>query len=117
MTCETTTGADSTVYVSAYRGDDIDLDVALFGAAGQGLDITGWSWAAQLRDSAGVLVADWTVLVTDAVAGELSLMLTAAQTSGLALADFDWDLQATDTSASVKTLVVGRLRLKEDQTR
>src|SRR4051794_37521134 len=115
MTCETTT--DSTVYVSAFRGDDIDLDVALFGATAAPLDVTGWSWAAQLRDAAGALVAAWTVLVTDPPAGELSLMLTAAQTTGLALADYDWDLQATDTGGGVKTLVVGRLRLKEDQTR
>ena len=117
MTCETTTGADSTVYVSAYRGDDINLDVALFGADEQPLDITGWTWAAQLRDSAGGLVADWTVLVTDAAAGELSLTLASATTTGLALADYDWDLQATDAVGGVKTLIVGRLRIKEDQTR
>lgn len=108
-----TTETDSTVYVSAFRGDSVELTVQFFDAAGQPLDVSGWSWLAQVRDDADALIATFDLYEADDTSTVL-LSLSDEVTVGMVVADFDWDLQGTDDGGSTKTLVTGRLRLKED---
>lgn len=108
-------GEDNTVYVSAFRGDTVELDVTFYDVAGEPLDISNWVWACELRDAADVVVTNFGVY--DAGPGSLLLELTDVTTAGLAVADYAWDLEGTDDETNVKTLVRGQLRIKEDVTR
>jgi hypothetical protein len=111
MSCKPPT--DDTVYVSTKRGDTVELVVELYDLVGAPLSITGWNWLVQLRDANDAVVADFAVAPGDSTVG---LSLTSSDTTAL-LGDYDWDLQATDTGATVETLVTGRLRVKEDVSR
>ena len=99
-----------TVSVTAVRGDTVRLSVELGGAAGP-LDLSGWSWRAQIRNAAGAQVGEWVVLVTGA--GMLDLSLSPASTTSLGAGDFSFDLEATDPVSDVQTVILGRLRLRE----
>lgn len=111
MSCdETNTGG---VYVAVTRGDTLRLTVDLDASSGE-VDVTDWLWLCQLRTAGGTLAGPMTVEVVEASKGVLELSLTAAQTAALAVADYDWDLQATDTDANVRTLVSGKLRVRAD---
>ncbi len=112
VTCAPET--DTVVYVTCWRGDDVDLDVRFLDADDKLLDVTGWSWLGQLRDAADALAATWAVTEMDPANGYVLMSLDDSVTVGLAVGDFDWDLEGTDGEGTVKTLVVGRLRLKED---
>jgi hypothetical protein len=104
---------DDIVYVSTTRGDSLRLSVDLDAATGD-VDITGWTWKATVRDPDEVKLVPMTIEVTDVSAGILELSLSPAQTAEMLPADYDFDLEATDTFADVRTLVVGQLRVRED---
>jgi hypothetical protein len=108
-----TVKSDNIVYVSVTQGDTLRLSVDLNGSTGD-VDITGWTWRATVRHPDGTTATPMTTEVTDAAAGILEISLSPEQTSGLGVADYDWDVEATDTFDDVRTLVVGRLRVRED---
>lgn len=111
MSCdETNTGE---VYVAVTRGDTLRLTVDLDAESGE-VDITGWSWLCQIKDASGTLAASMTVEPVDPTKGVLELSLSAPETSTIAPADYDWDLQATDGGGDVRTLLTGHLRVRED---
>jgi hypothetical protein len=109
-TCNT---IDDTVYVAATRGDTVAFDVTLYGPTDEPLDLTGWTWLSEVRDGTKTLVA--TFVVTPGAVGVVTLSLDAATTAPL-LGDYVFDIQATDDQATVKTLVHGKLRIREDVT-
>ena len=109
----TCTTVDRLVYVAAYGGDDIDLTVTLRDADGQPVDVDGWIWLAQIRDTDDTLIDEFTV--TEVEPGVLLLSLGAADSAVMGAADYRWDLQAT--ADEVRTLVEGRLRIRQDVSR
>lgn len=112
--CDPVTGSD-TVYVNQVRGDTFHLMVELADGNRNPVDVTGWTWRCDLADAAGV-VAAVDVDTADAVIGVLQLAMTAATTAGLALGDYAFDLEATDPTPNTRTLVAGRVRVREDVT-
>lgn len=109
------TGQDGTVYVSAYRGDDVALDVTFYDSSGAHLNLEGWMFRSQLRDASGTLLDTWEIDDdTYQYEGLVKMTLPNDVTSGLSPADYDWDLQAQDDDSTIKTVVIGKLRIKED---
>jgi hypothetical protein len=106
---------DGTVNVSVTRGDTLRLRVDLTGTADAPVDVTGWSWLAQVRaapDQMPLIVID--VLVVDAPTGVLELSIDDEVTAGMQPADYVWDLQATDQADDVRTVLDGGLRIRAD---
>jgi hypothetical protein len=115
MSCNTSTDTNI-VAVTVTRGDTLRLKVELLGAGGS-VSVENWTWLCQLRDSSDTVVGDFTVTVTDSARGLLELFLPAGKTSTLEVADYSWDLQGTDDTGDVRTLVNGRLRVHADVSR
>ena len=117
MTC-TTTGTSNQIAVSLKRGDTMRLLVELLDDTGAPVDVTGWSWLSQLRitpdDTDSVVIA---VTVPDPPGGSVQLELDPAVTAALPIADYVFDLEATDGGGAVKTLIDGQLRVREDVSR
>lgn len=111
MSCQTTTH-DNTVYVSRYRGDTLRLTVDLDGDSE--VDVTGWTWLAQVRDTTGALVQTMTVTPVDPLNGVVAVELTAEQTGAMPVGDHPFDVEATDTDGGTRTVVVGKLRIRQD---
>lgn len=101
---------DSTRPLSITRGDTASFSFSFVEASGSGVvptNIAGRTYAAQIRDGAGVLVATFTATPADAANGLLVLTLTSIQTAALvAGATYWWDLQET-VGAEVTTMFVG----------
>jgi hypothetical protein len=114
--CTSTTTGSNVVLVDAYRGDTVKLKVELFGATG-GVDIAGWLWEAQVRDATDAEVASMSTVLVDVDKGVIELGLSPAQTGALVPGDFTFDLEATDASNAVRTLFVGRMRIRPDVSR
>lgn len=81
------------------------------------IDITGWTWLAQVRDepdSTAILVT-LTVTVTSAPQGELTVTMNEADSDDQALYGTYWDLQRV--LPYPLTYVRGRLFPKKDVSR
>lgn len=115
MSCEQQDA--NTVHIAIKRGDTLRLIVDLDGLDTTDVDITGWVWLCQLRDSADALVTSLSVTVTDPAKGVLELGLSSVETAALTVADYSFDLQATDTTPDVRTLLYAQLRIRSDVSR
>jgi hypothetical protein len=114
MSCGTE--SSNVVHVSRHRGDSLRLTVDLGGEGGSEIDASGWLWLAQVRKD-GVLMQTMEVTPIDPIKGVIEVGLTSAQTTAMAVDDYDFDVQCTDQAADVRTIVTGRLRIKEDVSR
>jgi hypothetical protein len=115
--CGTTDTDQDVVYVNQLRGDSFRLLVELADPNRNPVDVTGWGWRCQLRDTTDTVVADIVVDPTDAPIGVLHLTMTGQVTAGLPLGDYAFDLEGTDLTETMKTFVTGRVRVREDVTR
>jgi hypothetical protein len=106
--------------IAAYRGDTKEWTLNFADDAGVAVDMSAWSWLAQVRssrDEPDTVVATFTVTDTDAATGTLTLTLPAAQsallltTGGKGL--YYWDLQGTDSTV-VKTWLFGKVKVTGD---
>jgi hypothetical protein len=116
MTCTDQSTGD-TVNVAVKRGDTLRLRVELSDKSGQPIDVTGWGWRCQLRAADDTLAGDIDVAVLDAPKGALELSIDHLDTAALALADYRFDLEATDVASDVRTVLTGALRVQADVTR
>lgn len=97
------------------RGDTVAVPLTIR-EGGEAADLTGRTYAAQIRRSAASSTAvTVTVDTSGAADGELVLRLTAAATANLT-GEYQWDLQQTH-GGSVRTLVTGRWTFGPDVTR
>jgi hypothetical protein len=101
--------------LSAYAGDTFSVDIAI-AQDGSPVDVTGWTFTAQVRAKrAGAVAATFTVNVTDAAQGELTISLSGATTA--TLASGVWDLNVALPDGTVSTLVDGVITVTQDVTR
>jgi hypothetical protein len=112
----TTTGSSEEVLVAIYRGDTLRLAVTLTDEAGAPVNITAWTWKAQLRTADDTLAGELEVLTLN-LNGRLELHLDEAATALLAVADYSWDLEAHDATGDTRTLLHGQLRVRADVSR
>lgn len=106
-------------YLLALRaGDTETLSVTLQDSAGDPINISGRSYAAQVRATAdsSTVLATFSCSITNAAAGTFACTLTATQTAALAAGGGVWDLQET-YGATVTTLLAGSVTIAQDVTR
>jgi len=90
--------------------------------AGQAVDITDWTFAAQLRDRVDTDVllelttADGNFEVTDGEGGLLLMKILAADTTDLPLVKLVFDVLRTDQSPGPIWLFRGKLPVKQSAT-
>lgn len=102
-----------------YAGDTFERSMQFTDSDGNGIDITGWTFLAQIREtpSSDVVLETFTITVTDAATGTFDIELAAADVDdlpdGRLLA---WDLQAT-ASGSVTTYIRGSVKVETDVSR
>lgn len=109
------------VEIEIYRGDTFTRQFKIK-VAGLPLDITGYTFLAQLRASADstTILATFTCTVTDAVNGVLEMELSAATTAALDTETFSlaaWDIQWTTPAGKKKTFAYGVAKLISDVSR
>lgn len=102
------------------KGDDYSNVVTLttcVGTTSTPINITGRTYTAKVRRVASQTTADavFTCTVTNAVAGEVTIYLTSAQTNLLNPADYKWDLQE-NAGGIITTILAGRCRVVQDVT-
>lgn len=89
------------------QGTDYSITVDCTDSAGEVLDLTGYTAAAQMRKtySSSTVSATFATSI-NASAGQVTLSLTDTQTSGLESGRYVYDLNITKTSTSETTRVV-----------
>lgn len=99
-------------------GDTETITLTLNDDTGTAINITGRTYAAQIRETvdAASPLATFTCTITNAAAGQVACTLSAATTAALAAGVGVWDLQETYAGA-VTTLLAGPARIEKDVTR
>lgn len=98
-----------TLDVSTRQGNTLEIPLQL------GFDLTGWTGYAYVRRYPGsARLREFTVTVTDAPAGELTLSLTANDTRVLPRQLF-WSLDLRDPSGNEETYYLGRLEVDRNR--
>jgi hypothetical protein len=113
----TTTGSTDEVLVAIWRGDTLRLTVTLADEDKQPVNVTGWGWLCQLRTADDVVAGELDVLPLNLPGGRLELFMDQLDTAQLAVADYRFDLQATDAASDVRTILHGQLRVRADVSR
>lgn len=114
--------------LSIYCGDRWEHPFHFVDEAGDPVDVSGYSWAAQVRTSqtASSAEADFSFDTTDAVTGVVVMYLTKADTAALltpgegkSSKSLTWDLQRTLIAdpEQVRTLYSGAVTVTLDRTR
>lgn len=99
-------------------GDTETVSVAIQDSAGAPVNISGRTYAAQIRSTpaASTTVATFSCSVVDGAAGQLACTLSAATTANLTPQEGVWDLQETN-SGVVTTLIADVAYIEQDVTR
>jgi len=89
------------------QGTDYSITVDCTDSAGEVLDLTGYTAAAQMRKTYGSSTISATFATSiNASAGQVTLTLNDTQTTGLESGRYVYDLNITKTSTSETTRVV-----------
>lgn len=107
--------------ITVYAGDDYSLRVTVTDDAGDVVDVTAYSFAAEVRTAAGTTgtaAATATVDKTTPASGLITVRLSDVQTAALmdAGTSFRWDLKSTDGSGLIRTLLYGTVTMVERVT-
>ena len=102
-----------------FQGNDFSRTLILKDGNNDPVDITGWSFESQLRETveSTSTEAEFTIVITDAVNGELTIGLTDVETGAMTALSGVWDFQATKTDATIETLIKGGYDLVLEVTR
>ena len=99
-------------------GDTETISVAIQDSTGAPVNITGRTYAAQIRTTtdAATALATFSCSITNAAAGTLAATLSATTTAALTAGLAVWDLQETN-GTTVTTLLGGSVTIVQDVTR
>lgn len=86
--------APATLYLQVFRGTDLSIELTFQDDDGAAVNITGYTFVAQVRSTpeSGVLVANLLPTITDAAAGKLTLTMTDVTSLALTAGVYEWDL-------------------------
>jgi hypothetical protein len=100
------------------RGDTETVQVTMTSDGETPVNITGRTYAAQLRTTPDIsaISASATCTITDAANGVMTVLFTATSTSALDPGYYYWDLQETSGS-TVTTVLQGTVNVLADVTR
>jgi hypothetical protein len=97
-----------------YQGDDFAFTLTVKNPDGSNTDLTGATFKAQIRDSAGSSTSTLLATFTTSVAANVvTLSLAHADSAKLPLSSV-WDCQMTRSGGSVVTLAAGSINLSPD---
>ena len=83
------------------QGDDEEITVTIADADGSPIDLSGYTVAAQLRDTSGNLLCTPAVTTADAAAGQISIRFSSADTAALAAGVARLDIKLVDAAGQV----------------
>jgi len=100
------------------RGDTETVQVTMTSDGTTPVDITGRTYAAQMRTTPDIaaISATATCSITNAVNGVMNALFTATSTATLDPGYYYWDLQETN-GATVTTVIQGTVNVLPDVTR
>lgn len=103
--------------IFGYRGDDLIAKYQFRDGAGAPIDITTWSFDAQVRTSKddATIVQTLTCDKVDAANGRLDVSLASALSASMQ-GNYVWDLQRT-LDGLIRTLMGGKFSIDGDVTR
>ena len=97
--------------ITVEQGANFSTTINVNDGAGAGQNLTSYSVAAQMRKSHySTTAVDFTVSITDAFDGEITMTMTSANTSNLTPGRYVYDLVMTSPT-NIKTRVVEGLSL------
>ena len=100
------------------QGTDYSTVVNVSDSDGVAIDLTGYSGAGQLRKHyTSSNSVSFNVSVSNATAGEVTLALTATQTSNISAGRYVYDVEVTSTSNVVSRIVEGIVTITPQVTR
>jgi hypothetical protein len=99
--------------VWAYAGDDLTLTLTVRDGSGNAVDLSGDTVAAQVRTSAGALLATF----TPSVAGNVVTLVLDHTATALLPPGALWDCQRSDGSGLIQTLITGWFRTTPQVTK
>jgi uncharacterized cupin superfamily protein len=108
----------ATQNIKITRGDTEVFVISLQNSNGSAMDLTGSTWASQIRydyDSASA-AASFACVVTDAINGQVTLTLSAGDSALLTSGAAHWDIQQT-INYVVTTILSGKCTILPDVTR
>ena len=94
-------------------GEDWVLSAGITDSAGTAINITGWTFASEIRTKSGTLVATITGAITSAVGGTFTLSLSKAVTDTLTASNrLCWDVYTIDDSSEYKLRMEGAAEVR-----
>lgn len=106
-----------TYNINIPQGSTCALTVTLKDSAGVVINIAGYTFASQIRKTyGGTLIASFTcAVVGDGSAGQMTISLTAAQTTLLLETSYVYDLKYTNGS-TIKRVMQGEVTISQEVT-
>ena len=99
------------------RRADFGLRLTFKDSTGTGINLTGYTVAAQVWDKARtVKYADWGITYTDRAAGTVHISLTDVQTETFALDKLYYDVILTDSNGLKEYYLEGSIKVSEGYT-
>lgn len=96
------------------RRADYPLAVTFKDSTGAAINLTGWQIVAQVWDKARMVkTGDWTVTVTSAVNGQVSLMLPYTVTAAMTATEYYYDVMLINPSGLREYYLEGIARPSE----
>lgn len=105
--------------IKVMRGDTEIFNVYLKNDADTPIDVTGDTFASQIRynrDDTSI-AASFTVSVVDAVNGQIRLTLSSDSSAALVAGNAFWDCQRTTSGGVRTTFIAGKCTILADVTR
>ena len=104
--------------ISIYRGDDFAHTVTIQNTAGSAINVSGRTYASQLRryPDTSTVAATFAVSMTNAATGVVVFSLADTVTAGLEPGPYAYDIQQ-DNGGTITTLLAGRATVEADVTR
>ena|SRR5262252_3969737 len=107
--------------LALYQGDDFYQAVAFTLDDGSPFDLTGWTFASQIRqapaDTATAVLVQLTATIYDAPGGLIELTAAHTLTEGITAGKAVWDLQGTDPAGKITTFLAGSVTITAEVTR
>ena len=100
------------------RGDTETLVVTITTDGSTAVDITGRTYLSQIRSQqdSTTIKGSFTCTVTNAVAGQVTCVLSATSSAALSAGLYFWDLQE-NASGTISTILSGNVTVLADVTR
>lgn len=101
------------------QGDDVSETFTFKDSTGAAINVTGYTFAAMMRKTPAdtTIVATFSFAITSGSGGTVNMTLAKTVTAGLTPGVYVYDLQWTDLSGNVRTMLAGQVTVLAEVTR